>query len=453
MRTVQVEKVIDQSRFNKFHLLVFFWCFFAISFDGFDIALYGIGLPLMMDDFGLSSAEGGAIGSYALIGMMLGTFILGSFSDMLGRKRVLALCLALISIFNMLAGFAPNATFFIIMRFIASMGMGGLMPVVISLMTEYSPKKNRAMTVAVMYCGYSIGAILASLIAMGLLETLGWRFMYWLGVFPLFTLPFFLKQFPESLPYYIARGKGDRVAHILNRTDPEGNYSTADRFEYTRAAKAAKGVPAGRLFKDGRGRTTVAFWIMVFSCLMMIYGLNTWLPAIMQESGFGIASSLSFVMILAVGQIVGSLTGGYLVDRIGHRNVLLSMYLIGALTFVALSLTHAPVLLYILIAIGGACTGGTQNLVNPYISSFYPADIRGTGLSMAVGIGRLGSISAPLLIGFVLMTNIAPQTAFIAFAIPSLIGGVALLLVQERHANHVQQRQKKAVHNIPETSV
>lgn len=159
MRTVQVEKVIDQSRFNKFHLLVFLWCFFAISFDGFDIALYGIGLPLMMDDFGLSSAEGGAIGSYALIGMMLGTFILGSFSDMVGRKRMLALCLALISIFNMLAGFAPNATFFIIMRFIASMGMGGLMPVVISLMTEYSPKKNRAMTVAVMYCGYSIGAI------------------------------------------------------------------------------------------------------------------------------------------------------------------------------------------------------------------------------------------------------------------------------------------------------
>ncbi len=133
------------------------------------------------------------------------------------------------SIFNMLAGFAPNATFFIIMRFIASMGMGGLMPVVISLMTEYSPKKNRAMTVAVMYCGYSIGAV------------------------------------------------------------------------------------------ERKGSTTVAFWIMVFSCLMMIYGLNTWLPAIMQESGFGIASSLSFVMILAVGQIVGSLTGGYLVDRIVYR--------------------------------------------------------------------------------------------------------------------------------------
>ncbi|MFC3419408.1 MFS transporter [Salinicoccus hispanicus] len=445
MRTVQLETVIDDSRFNKFHLLVFIWCFFAISFDGFDIALYGIGLPLMTEDFGLSAAQGGALGSYALIGMMAGTFILGSFSDIIGRKRVLALCLFIISLFNMLAGFAPNETVFIIMRFIASMGMGGLMPVVISLMTEYSPKKNRAMIVAVMYCGYSFGAIFASIIGMVLLEALGWRFMYWLGVLPLLSLPFFLKQFPESLSYHLSRNQGDKVADILNRIDPRGDYQATDHFEFASAAKAGRGVPLNKLFSEGRALTTVAFWIMVFSCLMMIYGLNTWLPTIMMESGFGVASSLSFILILAVGQIIGSLAGGYLVDRIGHRNVLLLMYLIGAASFVALSVTQTPLLLYVLIAIGGACTGGTQNLVNPYISTFYPADIRGTGLSMAVGIGRLGSICAPILIGLVLMTSLSPQTAFMAFAIPSLIGFTALLLVQEKQTDKVQKEVVSSV--------
>lgn len=433
MQKVQVEAAIGNSRFNKFHLLVFLWCFFAIAFDGFDIALYGIGLPHMMEDFGLSAAEGGAIGSYALAGMMLGTFVLGSFSDILGRKRVLIVCLVLISIFNMLAGFAVNATMFTVFRFIASMGMGGLMPVVISFMSEYSPKKNRAMTVAAMYCGYSIGAIIASVTAIYLLESLGWRFMYWLGALPLVALPLLIRQFPESISYHLPRGRKDKVAEILNRANPGGNYKETDEFICTAAKKDRKGIPIGKLFADNRSITTIAFWIMVFSCLMMIYGLNTWLPAIMQESGFNVASSMSFIMILAVGQIIGSLTGGYMVDRIGHKNVLLLMYLTGALCFVALSITNQPALLYALIAIGGACTGGTQNLVNPYISAFYPSDVRGTGLSMAVGIGRLGSITAPILIGFVLMTNIAPQTAFMAFAIPSLLGGTALLFVRERN--------------------
>lgn len=87
------------------------------------------------------------------------------------------------------------------------------------------------------------------------------------------------------------------------------------------------------------------------------------------------------------------------------------------------------------IAIGGACTGGTQNLVNPYISEFYPREIRTTGLSVTVGIGRIGAIMAPLIIGLLLATNLAPQQAFMAFAIPSMVGGLALLLVQEKHGS------------------
>src|SRR5699024_4057596 len=128
-----------------------------------------------------------------------------------------------------------------------------------------------------------------------------------------------------------------------------------------------------------------------------------WIPKIMQESGFGISSSLSFNLVLALGQITGSLCGGLLVHKIGHSRVLLSMFAIGAICFVSLSMTTNIFLLYVLILIGGACTGGTQNLVNPYISEFYPREIRTTGLSMAVGIGRIGSIVAPLIFVFLLV--------------------------------------------------
>ncbi|MEE6134432.1 MFS transporter [Priestia sp. GS2] len=445
MRVVQTSQVIAESTFNKFHLLVFLWCFYAIAFDGFDIALYGIGLPLMMEDYGLSVVEAGAIGSYTLVGMMLGSFLLGSLADVIGRKKILAICMAIFSIFSLLAGLAPNPLTFTIMRFIAALGMGGLMPAVIAVMTEYSPKKNRALTVATMYCGYSIGAILASLIGMYLMESLGWRFLYWLGIIPLLTLPLFLKQFPESLSFYILRNQGDKIANILNRVSPRGNYQSTDDFEYETVKEKAKGVPVKKLFSDKRGVSTVCFWLIVSSCLLMIYGLNTWLPKIMQGSGYGITSSLSFSLVLGIGQIGGSLLGGYFVDRIGHRKVLLYMFLLGSLCFVALSLTSQQLLLYVLIAISGACTAGTQNLVNPYVSGFYPPEIRTTGLSVTVGIGRVGSILTPVIIGFLLTTSLAPQQAFMAFAVPSIIGCIALLFVQERHG-HAEERITAPAH-------
>lgn len=435
MRLVQASQVVAESKFNRFHLLVFLWCFYAIAFDGFDIALYGIGLPSMMNEYDLTLVEAGAIGSYTLVGMMLGSFILGSLSDFIGRKKILALCMILFSVFSLLAGLAPNSLIFTIMRFIAALGMGGLMPAVIAIMTEYSPKKKRAMIVATMYCGYSIGAILASLIGMYVMESLGWRFLYWLGIIPLFTLPFFLKQFPESLSYLILRNHGKEIANILNKVDPKANYQATDDFEYVAVKERAKGLPAKKLFTDNRVVSTLAFWTMVFSCLLMIYGLNTWLPKIMQGSGYGITSSLSFSLVLGVGQIGGSLLGGYLVDRVGHRKVLLFMFTIGAICFASLSITSNTYLLYVLIALGGACTGGTQNLVNPYISEFYPQEIRTTGLSVTVGIGRIGAILAPLIIGLLLTSNLEPQQAFMAFAVPSIIGGIALLAVQEKYGS------------------
>lgn len=435
MRLVQASQVVAESKFNRFHLLVFLWCFYAIAFDGFDIALYGIGLPSMMNEYDLTLVEAGAIGSYTLVGMMLGSFILGSLSDFIGRKKILALCMILFSVFSLLAGLAPNSLIFTIMRFIAALGMGGLMPAVIAIMTEYSPKKKRAMIVATMYCGYSIGAILASLIGMYVMESIGWRFLYWLGIIPLFTLPFFLKQFPESLSYLILRNHGKEIANILNKVDPKANYQATDDFEYVAVKERAKGLPAKKLFTDNRVVSTLAFWTMVFSCLLMIYGLNTWLPKIMQGSGYGITSSLSFSLVLGVGQIGGSLLGGYLVDRVGHRKVLLFMFTIGAICFASLSITSNTYLLYVLIALGGACTGGTQNLVNPYISEFYPQEIRTTGLSVTVGIGRIGAILAPLIIGLLLTTNLEPQQAFMAFAVPSIMGGIALLAVQEKYGS------------------
>lgn len=151
----------------------------------------------------------------------------------------------------------------------------------------------------------------------------------------------------------------------------------------------------------------------------------------MQQSGYGLTSSLSFNLISGIGQI-----GGYLVGRIGHRRVLVSLCAIGTVCFVILGLTSNPMALYILIAFGGACTVGTMNLANTYISEYYPREIRTTGIGWALAFGRIGAIVAPTFIGLLLAANYSPQNAFMAFTVPSIMAALAFLAVKERYGSY-----------------
>ena len=435
MRTVIAQDVISASKFNRFHLLVFIWCFYAIGFDGFDIAMYGVGLPWMMEEWNLSAIQAGAVGSYSLFGMMIGALVLAPVADKFGRKNVIVICMFLFSAFNLAAGMSTNITWFTIMRFIAAIGMGGLMPNCISLMTEYSPKKNRALLVGAIYIGYALGGILASLIGMYLVPLTGWRTLYYIGAIPLLTIPLFIKQFPESISYYLARKQVRKLVEILNKVKPDGNFTENDDYQLHSAETAGKGFPVKKLFTNSRAFSTVAIWVAIFCTMMMAYGLNTWLPKMMQDSGFSITSSLSFNIMLCVGQIAGTLLGGYLAGKVGHRKVLVSLYLIGVVTFIALSVTTNVSLVYFLIFLGGASTVGVMNLGNPYITEYYPREIRSTGMGYAQAVGRIGSILAPTLIAMLLVTGVDPKFAFATFAVPSIIAAIGFALVQEKYGS------------------
>ncbi|WP_338450007.1 aromatic acid/H+ symport family MFS transporter [Niallia oryzisoli] len=442
MRSIVAPDIVSGSKFNRFHLMVFLWCFYAIAFDGFDIAMYGVGLPWMMEELHLTPIQAGAVGSYSLFGMMLGALILAPIADRYGRKKVLVICMLLFSIFTLGAGLAPNLTWFTIMRCLSAIGMGALMPNVISLMTEYTPLKSRAMIVAAMYCGYSLGGILASLIGMYIVPVVDdWRVLYYIGALPLITIPFFIKQFPESISFHMARKNKAKIIEILNKVHPEGNYSEKDDFQVAAIEKGANKSPVAKLFTENRAFSTISIWAAVFCTLMMAYGLNTWLPKMMQETGFSITSSLSFNLVLCIGQIVGSLLGGYYAEKVGHRKVLVTMFFIGAVTFVALSMTSNVFGLYILICLGGACTVGAMNLANPYITEYYPRDIRATGMGYSQAIGRIGSILAPTLIAMILATGISPNAAFAMFAIPSIIAAIGYILVKEKYGSFDRMAQ------------
>ena len=193
MRNIDVNDVIDNAAFNKFHWKVLFWCTLIIIFDGYDLVIYGGVLPLLMDQWNLNPYVAGLLGSSALFGMMFGAMGFGMLSDKWGRKKVILMCVVLFSLTTVINGFATNAWQFGILRFIAGLGIGGVMPNVVSLMSEYSPARKRSTLVALMFSGYAVGGMMSAGLGIWIVPNFGWEIMFYLAIVPMLLLPLMIK--------------------------------------------------------------------------------------------------------------------------------------------------------------------------------------------------------------------------------------------------------------------
>ncbi|MDX1654069.1 MAG: aromatic acid/H+ symport family MFS transporter [Candidatus Competibacteraceae bacterium] len=430
MRKIDVNGVIDNARFTPFHWNVLFWCTLIIIFDGYDLVIYGVVLPLLMEQWQLSPVAAGALGSAALFGMMFGAMFFGTLSDKLGRKKVILLCVILFSVTTVINGFANSPWQFGILRFIAGLGIGGVMPNVVALMTEYSPKKSRSTLVAVMFSGYAVGGMMSAGLGIWIVPSFGWPVMFYLAAMPLLVLPLIIKYLPDSVGFLLGQGREDEVRDILQAIEPGRAISAADTLELP-PVKANK-APVRELFQEGRRASTLMFWTAFFMCLLMVYALGSWLPKLMSMAGYALSSSLMFLMVLNVGAIIGAVGGGWLADRFNPRSVLVVFFILAALSLSLLGFESPIWVLYALVAVAGATTIGSQILLYAYVAQYYPTDIRSTGLGWASGIGRNGAIVGPLLGGSLLALALPHHLNFVAFAIPGVIAALAVLNVGRR---------------------
>ncbi|PZQ86105.1 MAG: aromatic acid/H+ symport family MFS transporter, partial [Acinetobacter johnsonii] len=205
---VNINTVVDEAKFTPFHWSVLIWCLLIIIFDGYDLVIYGVALPLLMQEWGLSAVQAGLLASTALFGMMFGAMSFGTLSDKLGRKKTIMICVAIFSGFTFL-------------RFLAGLGIGGVMPNVVALMTEYAPKRIRSTLVAVMFSGYAIGGMTSALLGAWLVTDYGWKIMFYIAIIPFLALPILWKFLPESLMFLTKKGETEKVREIVQKIAPE----------------------------------------------------------------------------------------------------------------------------------------------------------------------------------------------------------------------------------------
>lgn len=414
-------------------------CGFAVGFDGYDLIVYGTVLPALLEyqPWGLTPERAGLIGSYAVMGMLIGALLAGTVTDIIGRRKALLICVTWFSIFTAACGIAPSPEMFGLFRFLAGIGLGGLIPVATALTLEYAPGHRRNITYTAMMACYNVGGLLAAGLAILLIPRFGWQIMFLIALVPLFiVVPLGLKYLPESISFLVAQNRRGE-AEVLSRrfgVPLEEVAKTVEKEEET-------AVHGGKLhgLKTITSRLylfrSVAFWVASFCGLMLIYGFSTWLPGVMTEAGYSVGSALSFLLLFQGGAVIGNLVAGGLADRFGTKLICGVFFALAAIGISLLSVKMPLVLTYLFAGVAGAGVFAAMVLVYSYIGQYYPASSRATALGWAAGIGRSGAIVGPILGGFLVGAGLAVPWGFYSFAIAGVVAALIIFLLPKSPAH------------------
>ncbi len=385
-------------------------CLFALVLEGYDILMFGLVVPSLLKyaPWALTTAQVGWLGSIAPLGMLVGALAAAAVGDRLGRRATLLGAVVVFSASMLLCAVAPSYSLFAAGRLGIGLGAGLLMPTAAAAIVEFTPPALRNRMVTVAFAGTCVGGILAGVLSLWLVPAFGFRAMFWAGAVPaLLLLPMLWALFP-------------RDAAI----EPDGEDSPG--------SDAGPVVRVAQVFRSGGVRVTLGFWVAMGLCLLMVFGVAAWLPKLMQNAGYGLAKALSFLLILNVGALVGSLAGGWLADRFGIRSVTAAFFLGAGLALVALTTQPATVIAYALVLVAGAGTTGTQILLNAYVAAHYPASCRSAGVGLALGVGRLGAIAGPSYGAWIIGLGAGYSWQIAAFAIPALLGAAVVMTLAAR---------------------
>ncbi|WP_020660113.1 MFS transporter [Amycolatopsis benzoatilytica] len=380
-------------------------CWTAVALEGFDLVVLGVVLPVLLKDksWGIDPNSASLITAIGLLGVAIGAFAIGPLSDLFGRRAMMLLTVTSFSVCTLLCAFATGPWLFGVLRLLAGLGLGGVLPTALALITEYARVGRGGSATTVLMTGYHVGAVLTALLGILVLQRFGWQWMFVIGAAPALVLvPLMAKFLPES--------------KALART------------------RETRRNPLGTLFRGGYRRATIAFWVASFMGLLLVYGLNTWLPQIMREAGYELGAALALLLVLNVGAVLGLLIGGRVADRIGYRRSSVAWFVAAAVFLALLSIKLPGASVYAGVLLAGVFTFSSQVLVYVYIARVYPASARGTGLGAASGIGRFGAMSGPLVTGALLSAGLAYPWGFYLFAAVAVIGAAAIAAVNREPA-------------------
>jgi MFS transporter, AAHS family, benzoate transport protein len=408
----------------------------GLIFDGYDLVVYGAVVSTFLRDASqigtVTPPMAGALGSYALFGVALGALLAGAVGDLIGRRKVMLASYAWFSVGMALTALSTTAREFGWMRFVTGLGIGSLVATTAALVAEYAPKDKKNLYIAICNGGIPLGSMLSAVLAILLMEHIGWRGMFWIGAAPIVTLlPLAYFKMPESVAWLAARGRVDEAQALSERTGVA--------LPVTRPAQGSSqpNITGNVTDKTGFAGLFSAHYLLptlVLGCmsatgLLLVYSLNTWLPELMLRAGFNAKGSLSFLAVLNGGSLFGALAASRAADRFGPKPVVAASFATGAAALVVLTLNFQLAALLATVAVVGLGTSGTQTLIYGFVANYYRTNVRAAGVAWCAGFGRIGGIGGPMLGSFLIGAGLELDYIFYILAGLGVLGVLLTLLV------------------------
>ncbi|WP_281664505.1 MFS transporter [Paraburkholderia fungorum] len=421
---VDLETLINSQRVGRFQILVIALCGLVAMMDGFDMQSIAFIGPEIAVAWHITPRVFGFIFSAGLLGGLVGAVLFGRIGDSRGRKGALLVTLLLVSIGSLLTPFASSIPDLIAALAFTGLGLGGAMPNFIALASEYSPGRRRASLVAMMFCGFPLGAVVGGFISARLIPLFGWQSVFFTGgAFSLFALVVAIAFIPESARLLALRGKRDKVLPILERM------GCAAAWNGEVGAATGGRVSVRSLFSDGRARGTLLLWIATLLSMCMLYMLINWIPMMARRSGLSIENAVIAVAMLNLGGIVGSTTLGRVSDALGRPAIVVgSAFSIGALVIALIGYAlHSGPGVWAIAVLAGFFSYGAQLCTVALSAAFYDTFSRATGIGCCMAAGRVGAIAGPIFGGMLLGSGLGAPSLFMLTGLTSLGAGVAIL--------------------------
>jgi len=434
MSTTDVQRAIDGAFISRLHLFLVAACSGVMLVDGLDIYMFGKFAPAVAHDFGEPVSRISLVFLLQQIGLTAGSLFISPIADRIGRKPILLASTFLFGIFTLAAAWSQTLLQLAILRGLAGLFLAAVIPNTVALLSEFAPARYRSTFVTIAFAGYMCGGALASLFVIFLLERQGWESAFWIGgLLSLALVPVLQLCAPESLQFRASRDPADpRIARTLSRL----GIGVPDNAGAQIAAKVGKKGAAAKVrlvetFTGGMARVTLLLWAIYFIAMFIIALYASFAPTFFYELGhvpLEVYATMS-LLTLVVG-LAGASTIGFLMDRLGPVPAIAGLFVLEAMTFVAMGyFPFGGLGSIIAFAVFGYCKGAGQSGLNAICSQVYPSRIRSTGVGWAFGLGRLGGTFAPIAGGLLLSGILSLLQVFVVIALFPLILAALLLVL------------------------
>lgn len=393
-------------------------------FDGYDTFNPAYVIHYVMKPWGLMPSQAGLLVSSGLIGFLFGAMGHGMAADRFGRRSTLLAGLWIVNVLTLLTAlFATDFVSFCILRFITGLGLGILLPLGTTYINELAPQRvSNRFSLWGVTLGWSLGGVLASLVGVFLTPRFGWQVLYWVGTLSIPLTLVVHAVLPESPKFLASTGRMDELRALLSRLRPErqGVYENAS---LRTSEKPSRHNTIAALLAPRYRRVSRTIWLTAFLSLFAIFGLTGWIPTVMIQRGETFAASFGFGALMQGTSFFGGLGLAMLADRgfAATPRLLAAWWAIGGLAVGSLVFVNTHGFNLAIVAVGGFCIIGAQHVLNNFTANSYETAFRASGVGMELGVGRVGAILGPYVIGLLQQATGGPEAVFWA------IGGAAVI--------------------------